>query len=140
MRKVIYSFFIVGSLIFTGCKTEKKNEVNVDKTELNKDLASANFGVRGNCGMCKATIEKAATSIEGVTEAKWSKSKKNIELKFDAKKTDPKSIEKAIANSGYDTENMLGNLDAYKNLPECCKYDHEMKMNLTGDSKSKDIH
>lgn len=34
------------------------------------------FGVRGNCGMCKATIEKAATALEGVSKADWSVAKK----------------------------------------------------------------
>ena len=140
MRKLVYSFLIIGSLMFIACKSEKKEEIKTEKTEFNKDLATTNFGVRGNCGMCKVTIEKAAKSVNGVAVANWNKSKKNIEIKFDSKKTDPKTIENAIANSGYDTENILGSLDAYKNLPECCKYDHEMKMNLTGDSKSKDIH
>ena len=39
------------------------------------------------------------------------------------------SIHDAIAASGYDTEKVLGNLDAYNSLPGCCQYDHEMEMN-----------
>ena len=38
-------------------------------------------------------------------------------------------IHKAIAASGYDTEKVLGNLEAYNNLPGCCQYDHSMVMN-----------
>jgi len=33
------------------------------------------YGVRGNCGICKNTIEKAANSVEGVTTANWDKDK-----------------------------------------------------------------
>ena len=140
MKKIIYSFIIVGALVFTGCKSEKKEENKIEKTESNVALTSANFGVRGNCGMCKATIEKAANSVDGVANANWNKSKKSIEVKFDPKKTDAKAVETAIANSGYDTQNVMGNLDSYKELPECCKYDHDMKMNQTGNTKSKDTH
>ena len=39
------------------------------------------------------------------------------------------SIHNAIAASGYDTEKVFGNLDAYNSLPGCCQYDHEMEMN-----------
>jgi hypothetical protein len=40
------------------------------------------------------------------------------------------AIHKAIATSGYDTEKMAGNEEAYENLPGCCKYDHDMEMNI----------
>lgn len=137
MKKIIYSFLIIGAIVFTSCKSEKKETT---KTETSVVLTSANFGVRGNCGMCKVTIEKAANSVDGVVTASWNKSKKNIDVEFDPKKTDAKAVETAIANSGYDTQNMMGSLDAYKELPECCKYDHDMKMNQTGDTTSKETH
>jgi len=31
------------------------------------------FKVAGNCGMCKARIEKAAKSVDGVSGADWDK-------------------------------------------------------------------
>jgi copper chaperone CopZ len=140
MKKVIYSLMIVGVLIFTGCKSEKKETIGIEKKETNVVLASANFGVRGNCGMCKATIEKAANSIEGVASAIWDKAKKKMEVSFDASKTNALAVETAIANSGYDTENVMGNLESYKGLPGCCKYDHSMDMNQTGENKSNETH
>ncbi len=140
MKKIIYSVFLAGVLVFSACKSEKKEKVNVEQSKESIALTTTSFGVRGNCGMCKATIEKAATSVDGVAKATWNKNKKSIEVAFDAKKTDVNAVETAIANSGYDTEHKMGSLDAYKELPECCKYDHEMKMNQTGDTKTKDTH
>ncbi len=90
------------------------------------------FGVRGNCGMCKSTIEKAANSVEGVTKATWNKEKKMMMVSFDSSKTNILSIQKAVAASGYDTDKVQGNLDAYAKLPGCCKYDRSMEMNQTG--------
>lgn len=140
MKKIIVLLAFLTAAIFVSCKSEKKETLTTKKIESNVVLTSANFGVRGNCGMCKKTIEKAANSVDGVTNANWDKSKKAIKVSFDPKKTDAKSVEDAIAKSGYDTQNIMGNIDAYKELPECCKYDHSMKMNQSGATKSKDTH
>ena len=34
-------------------------------------MTDLSFGVRGNCGMCKSTIEKAANRVDGVASANW---------------------------------------------------------------------
>ena len=140
MKKVIFSAALVAAMVFTGCKSEKKEKTKVEQTVTKVAVTNASFGVRGNCGMCKKTIETAANSVEGVTAASWDKAKKKMEVSFDASKTDAMAVQTAVANSGYDTENVMGNLDAYKGLPGCCKYDHDMKMNQTGETKSKDTH
>ncbi|MGB1312755.1 MAG: heavy-metal-associated domain-containing protein [Bizionia paragorgiae] len=135
MKRVILSVAVVAAMGLTSCKDEAKKEVETTVTEVSSEvskeiaLAEMSFGVRGNCGMCKTTIEKAANSVEGVAEANWDVDKKKVEVSFDETKTDVMSIHKAIAASGYDTEKVAGDLEAYKNLPGCCKYDHEMEMN-----------
>lgn len=135
MKRVILSVAVVAAMGLTSCKDEAKKVVETTVTEVSSEvskeiaLAEMSFGVRGNCGMCKTTIEKAANSVEGVTEANWDVDKKKVEVSFDETKTDVMSIHKAIAASGYDTEKVAGDLEAYKNLPGCCKYDHEMEMN-----------
>ncbi len=97
--------------------------------ETSKTSNKLSFGVRGNCTMCKATIEKAANNVEGVFNANWSVEKKKIDVVFDASKTTEHEIHKAIANSGYDTEKIKGDTTAYDNLPTCCLYSRDMKMN-----------
>ena len=79
--------------------------------------------------MCKKTIEKAVNGVDGVTKAVWDVDKKKIDVSFDDSKTDEMAIHHAIAASGYDTEKVSGDLNAYNNLPGCCQYDHEMTMN-----------
>ena len=41
------------------------------------------FGVKGNCGMCKKTIETAALSLDGVFSAEWSGKTKQISIVYD---------------------------------------------------------
>ena len=131
MKKVILSLVAIATIGFTSCKNKDKQKTATTKTEVSKETATTDisFGVRGNCGMCKSTIEKAANSVEGVAEATWDVDKKKIDVFFDDSKTDAMAIHNAIAASGYDTEKVEGREDAYNSLPGCCKYDHEMAMN-----------
>ena len=140
MKKVILSVAVIVAMGLTSCKNETQKVEETTTTEVSKEIAMTDlsFGVRGNCGMCKNTIEKAANSVEGVTAANWDIDKKKIDVSFDSSKTDAMAIHNAIAASGYDTEKVVGNEEAYKNLPNCCQYDHEMMMNQSGEIKSDD--
>ena len=140
MKRVILSVAAVIAIGLTSCKDETKQETTETKTEVSKDMAMADisFGVRGNCGMCKKTIEKAVNKVEGVASANWDVDKKKIDVSFDDTKTDAMAIHNAIAASGYDTEKVSGNEEAYSNLPGCCKYEHDMVMNQSGDKNEED--
>lgn len=139
MKRVILSIALLATMTLTSCKNEAK-KTEKTSTEITKETAMTNmsFGVRGNCGMCKSTIEKAANSVDGVSSANWDKNKKKIDVSFDDSKTDIMAIHKAIADSGYDTDKVAGNENAYNGLPECCKYDHEMMMNQSGEHNNAD--
>ena len=140
MKKVILSVALVMAIGLTSCKNETKQETTETKMEVSKDMAMADisFGVRGNCGMCKKTIEKAVKKVEGIASANWDVDKKKIDVSFDDTKTDAMAIHKAIAASGYDTEKVEGSEEAYKNLPGCCKYEHDMVMNQSGEIEEDD--
>lgn len=131
MKKVLLSFAVLAVIGMTSCKnqTEEKQETTEEVNEM--AMAEITFGVRGNCGMCKKNIETAANSVDGVLMANWDIDLKKIDVKFDDTKTNKKAIHKAIAASGYDTDQIAGNEDAYKDLPQCCQFDHTMEMSLT---------
>ena len=141
MKKIFLSVILMGVLLFVGCKNEKNETETTDSletSEVSEDIALAHitFGVRGNCGMCKSTIEKAAQGVEGVDKAVWDVDRKKIDVYYDHSTADVMAIHKAIAASGYDTEQLAGDEEAYGNLPQCCQYDHDMAMNqevLEGD-------
>jgi len=135
MKNVILSMTVIIALVFTSCKNEAKKETKTTTPEMSTEIATTNlvFGVRGNCGMCKKTIEKAANEVEGVASAIWDVNQKNITVSFDDSKTGATAIHTAIAASGYDTEKVAGNESAYDGLPGCCQYDHEMTMNVSSE-------
>jgi periplasmic mercuric ion binding protein len=105
--------FVLGTFtVFAGEKTEK-------------------FKVKGNCGMCEKTIEKAAKSVDGVSTADWNKESKMMEVKFDDSKTDVHKVHMAIAKAGYDTEMHKATDEAYNKLHGCCKYDRTSEKEKT---------
>lgn len=84
---------------------------------------TSEFKVYGNCGMCKARIEKAAKAVDGVSAADWNEETKMIALTFDDSKTDADKVQVAIAKVGHDTEKHKATDKAYSKLPGCCQYD-----------------
>jgi copper chaperone CopZ len=137
MNRVILSIAVITTMGFTSCKNETKQATEIPTIKVSKEIAMTDisFGVRGNCGMCKNTIEKAANAVEGVRNATWYIDKKKIDVSFDNTKINAIAIHNAIAASGYDTEKVAGSANAYKDLPGCCKYEHDMEMNKSGESK-----
>ncbi|MFL2639625.1 MAG: heavy-metal-associated domain-containing protein [Flavobacteriaceae bacterium] len=108
-------------------KNNSTNNNSPDPEEIVQLMGTeATFGVKGNCGMCKKTIETAANSLNGVIKVNWNKNTKMVDLVYDSQTIDLITIHEAIAKSGYDTELVEHIPESYENLPLCCKYDPEM--------------
>jgi membrane fusion protein, copper/silver efflux system len=99
----------------------KPSMMNTSVTN-DKNTVHATFKVAGLCEMCKDRIEKAAMSVDGVSNAVWDMSKKDLNLDFDNKKTTLAAIHKVIAKAGHDTELFKADDAVYNALPECCLY------------------
>lgn len=128
--KYIYLLFSV--LTVVSCMNNKQPEVKVIEVPATKTAeiikSDVTFGVRGNCGMCKSTIESATMSVEGVDTASWSTESKMISINVSTEINDQfiNDIHNAIAKSGYDTELSTALDEDYYKLPMCCKYNREM--------------
>ncbi|QZE15622.1 efflux RND transporter periplasmic adaptor subunit [Halosquirtibacter laminarini] len=84
--------------------------------------SEATISVNGKCELCKKTIETAAKSLTGVTNATWNKDSKKLSLHYMPKMVSLDQIELTIANKGYDTQNHKAKDSIYKALPKCCQY------------------
>ncbi|TXB62311.1 MULTISPECIES: heavy-metal-associated domain-containing protein [Phaeodactylibacter] len=118
-------FFTVGAYSQSchGNKADNSSAEKIQTVDTDADLASATFRVSGNCGMCKRTIEGAATSLAGVHTATWDQDAKVITITYVAETTTLLQIKEKIAASGYDTESVRANDQAYQALHGCCQYD-----------------
>lgn len=85
-------------------------------------VVKGSFQVNGKCENCKARIEKAAKSVDGVTSASWNVKSHNLVIAYDNAKTSPKKVQQAIAKVGHDAGKVKATAAAYKRLPACCRY------------------
>jgi mercuric ion binding protein len=75
------------------------------------------------CENCKARIERALKSTDGIISASLNLNDKKIKVKYDPEKTSPTQIRTLIANTGYDADDVKRNTEAFNKLPHCCQKD-----------------
>jgi mercuric ion binding protein len=73
------------------------------------------------CDMCKERIETYLKRYDGVTYVNVNVKRKETTVKYLTDRTNVENIKTAIANAGYDADDVPANPDAYKELPKCCK-------------------
>ncbi len=80
------------------------------------------ISVRGNCGMCKARIEKAAIKTKGVKYAVWQTDTETLTFIYNAKKTTVSQVSANIAAVGHEANGVAVVDSVYAALPMCCQY------------------
>ncbi len=98
-------------LTFTVCSAQENN----------KKVETLTLTVKGNCEQCKERIENAA-DIKGVKVATWDEKTQILTVTYKPAKVSPEKIKKAILKSGHDLEEEKAGDEAYKKLPNCCKF------------------
>ena len=73
------------------------------------------------CEMCKDRIERVLLREYGVSAAKVDVKKKTTTVTWIKDRTNIENIKTAIANAGYDADDITAEETAYKRLPKCCK-------------------
>lgn len=82
----------------------------------------ATISVRGNCGMCKARIEKAAIKTKGVKYAVWQTDIEALTFIYNTKKTTVSQVSANIAAVGHEANGVAVIDSVYAALPMCCQY------------------
>ena len=73
------------------------------------------------CDECKQKIETYLKRYDGVTYVNVNVKRKEATVKYLTDRTNIENIKTAIANAGYDADDIPANGDSYKQLPKCCK-------------------
>jgi periplasmic mercuric ion binding protein len=81
------------------------------------------------CEMCKERIEKKLAFTKGVTDVNLDVDSKDkvVTVIFNPKKTSVEKIKKAIAEVGYDADEVVAETASYDKLPGCCKKGGKME-------------
>jgi mercuric ion binding protein len=73
------------------------------------------------CEMCKERIEKYMIREDGVQKVNVDYKHKKTKVTYFAERTNVENIKTAIANVGYDADDVTANKEFYVKLPKCCK-------------------
>ncbi len=108
-KSFVCSFFLIAILSagLSAAEKQKSQVVNIQTSAI--------------CGSCKARVEKALKSTDGVEEAMLNLNSKKVKVKFDPAKTNADKLREVIAGVGYDADNVKKKEDAFSKLPMCCQ-------------------
>ncbi|HYJ38802.1 MAG TPA: cation transporter [Chitinophagaceae bacterium] len=73
------------------------------------------------CESCKKRIESYMSREDGVKKVVVDYKRKTTKVTFVSDRTNIENIKTAIANVGYDADDVTANEETYKKLPTCCK-------------------
>jgi len=109
MKKIIFSVLaICATFSFVSAQT---------KAELTAKISTPSV----QCDMCKERIETYLKRYDGVVSVTVNVKKKETVVKYLTDRTNIENIKTAIANAGYDADDVPANPESYKDLPKCCK-------------------
>lgn len=101
----------------------EESKQNITELTEESQIVSKDIFVSGNCGMCKARIEKTAKQVNGVVSATWDEDSKMLKLEFDSSQTSIGEVSQEVAKAGHDTKYSKAEDNVYNNLPGCCQYE-----------------
>lgn len=108
MKKLLFLFSIVLMTASVSAQQKKPLTVKISTPTV-------------QCQMCKDRIEDYLKFEEGVTKVTVDFKQKKTTVTYLADRTNLENIKAAIANTGYDAEDVKAAKDAYDKLPKCCK-------------------
>ena len=114
MKSIIFTLAVIVSLNFAS-----QAQKTTDKAVISTPTIQ--------CDMCKEKLEKVLFREPGVTSSKVDIKKKTVTVTWITDRTNIENIKTAIANAGYDADDVEAEEFAYKKLPACCKKPVEEK-------------
>lgn len=112
MKTKKFTFVIL--LFWMGASMAQENKASV---------ITQTFMVMGNCGQCKERIESSLDK-KGIKYAEWNKKTRQLKVVYKPSVITPEEIIKLILEAGHDLDTLKASEEAYRKLPECCKYRH----------------
>lgn len=109
MKKFLLAFF-VSSLFSIAASAQTK-------AQMTAKISTPTV----QCELCKKRIESFLKGYDGILSVNVNYRKKETVVKYLTDRTNEEFIKTAIANLGYDANEIAATPDAYNALPKCCK-------------------
>jgi len=109
MKKILMAIIATAGLSVAGLSQTKPVLTAIIKTP------------NARCENCKTRIENYLKRYDGVVEVTVNYRKGETKVKYVTDRINIEEIKTAIANCGYDADDVPADEDAYKRLPKTCK-------------------
>ena len=109
MKKILVATIATVGLSIAGLSQTKPVLISIIKTP------------NARCENCKTRIEAYLKRYDGVTEITVNYRKGETKVKYVTDRINFEDIKTAIANCGYDADDVPATEDAYNRLPKTCK-------------------
>jgi periplasmic mercuric ion binding protein len=106
-----FLFTILAVIVFTTASFSQQKALETAKIKTPNAL----------CEACKTRIETYLKRIDGVRLVNVNFHRGETTVKYLIDRTNIEEIKTAIANSGYDADDIPANEESYKRLPKTCK-------------------
>ncbi|MGE0635603.1 MAG: heavy-metal-associated domain-containing protein [Bacteroidia bacterium] len=95
--------------------------ISVFSFSVSAQTAEVKIKTSAQCDECKERIEKALAFEKGIKSATVNIEDQMVTVVYYDKRTTPEKIREAIANIGYDADDVPAKKETYDKLPKCCK-------------------
>jgi len=113
LKLIVFSCLILMPVL-SNAQDGKKNQKAVIKTNIYCSHCR-------ECETCGKSFQSELVKVKGIKMMALDEKAMTITVYFDSRKTDLPAIKIAIANLGYDADEVKANSDAYQKLDGCCK-------------------
>lgn len=73
------------------------------------------------CESCGKRLEEAIYNEKGIKRVDIDEQEKTVSIVYNSAKTSPGKLRQAIAQAGFDADDVKGNPEAYAKWDDCCK-------------------
>ena len=109
MKQLLFSLLIISGFSFSStAQTKAVKTVKISTPTV-------------QCESCKSRIETYLKRYDGIASINVNYKRKETTVKYITDRINEEEIKAAIANAGYDANDVTANPDSYKRLPQCCK-------------------
>jgi periplasmic mercuric ion binding protein len=110
MKKILFSLLMIAGFAFSS------------SAQVTKPVQTAKISIPTvQCEMCKTKIETYLKRYDGINTVNVNWRRKEVTVKYLVDRISEEEIKTAIANVGYDANEVAANPESYKKLPICCK-------------------
>jgi len=116
--KILKQFLLIFTLLWCSGNAFAQKQKTIEKAIIKTNIYCNHCA---KCETCGEKFQKVLLREKGIQMVTVDEKEMTIEVVYNTKKTDLTKVKTAIANLGYDADEIRADVAAYEGLDNCCK-------------------